>query len=84
MVETTGTQNYSKRRAFDGIYMLPEMQPMYDFEEKHFSFWVGPEFGKILAPGFIAYAKPGFGIDPDSAEGDRDFTFEFGIRYFMD
>jgi hypothetical protein len=69
---------------FDGIYMLPEMQPMYDFEEKHFSFWIGPELGKILAPGFITYAKPGFGVDPDSSSGDRDFTFEFGFRYFMD
>jgi hypothetical protein len=28
-------------------------------------------------------AKPGWGLIND-AQGDRDFTFEFGFRYFMD
>ena len=28
---------------FGGIYALPEMQPIYDFENSHFSFWIGPE-----------------------------------------
>ena len=69
---------------FDGIYMLPEFQPIYDFEDEHFSFWVGPEFGKILSPGNIVYLKPGFGVDPDEDKGDRDFTFEIGWRYFLD
>lgn len=68
---------------FDGIYLLPEAQPIYDFEEDEFSFWIAPEIGKILAPGVIAYAKPGWGVNPDSNSGERDFTFEFGIRYFM-
>ena len=68
----------------DGTYMLPEFQPIYDFEDEHFSFWVGPEFGKMLAPGNIVYLKPGWGVDPDEDKGDRDFTFEIGWRYFMD
>lgn len=69
---------------FDGIYALPEVQPMYDFEEDHFSFWVGPEIGKMLAPGRIIYFKPGFGVDPDAKNGDRDWTFEIGVRWFLD
>lgn len=67
----------------DGLYLLPEMQPVYDFEEEHFSFWIGPEVGKMLAPGVIAYAKPGWGSDPEEQDGDRKFTFEVGVRYFM-
>ena len=66
-----------------GWYALPEFQPMYDFEEDHFSFWAGPEFGKILAPGRILYLKPGFGVDPDADKGDRDWSFEMGIRWFL-
>ena len=69
---------------FDGIYMLPEFQPIYDFENDHFSFWVGPEFGKMLGPGNIVYLKPGWGADPDADKGDREFTFEVGWRYFLD
>ncbi len=69
---------------FDGIYALPEFQPIYDFENDHFSFWAGPEIGKVLAPGNIVYIKPGFGVDPDAAKGDREFTFEVGWRYFLD
>jgi len=65
------------------IYLLPEMQPVYDFENSHFSFWIGPEIGKMLAPGRIIYAKPGWGVSPDDTEGDRKFTFEIGFRYFM-
>jgi hypothetical protein len=68
---------------FDGIYLLPEFQPIYDFENSEFSLWIAPEFGKILAPGVIAYAKPGFGVNPTTGSGERDFTFEIGIRYFM-
>ncbi len=69
---------------FDGWYALPEFQPVYDFDDSHFSFWIGPEFGKMLSPGNLLYLKPGWGIDPDAAEGDREFTFEIGYRYFMD
>jgi hypothetical protein len=60
------------------------MQPIYDFENSNFSLWIAPEFGKILAPGVITYLKPGWGVDPDSNSGERDFTFEIGFRYFMD
>jgi hypothetical protein len=66
-----------------GIYALPEFQPIYDFEENEFSFWVGPEIGKMLAPGRIAYIKPGFSFDPDEENGDRKFTLELGFRYFF-
>jgi hypothetical protein len=59
-----------------GLYLLTEFQPVYDFREDHFSFWVGPELGKILKDGVIAYAKPGIGVNPDEDEGDRKFTFE--------
>ncbi len=67
-----------------GLYIMTEFQPVYDFEEEHFSFWFGPEFGKIFAPGRIAYIKPGIGVDPDEDEGDRDWTLEIGMRYFLD
>ena len=66
-----------------GLYLLTEFQPVYDFKEDHFSFWIGPELGKILKDGYIAYAKPGFGVDPDEDKGDRKFTFEIGFRYFI-
>ncbi len=67
-----------------GIYALPEIQFIYDFENSDSSFWFGPEFGKLLAPGRIIYVKPGWGIATDSLSGERDFTFEFGFRYFFD
>jgi hypothetical protein len=66
---------------YGGIYLLPEFQPIYDFENSEFSLWVGPELGKMLAPGRVIYAKPGFGIDPEDA--DRKFTFELGFRWFF-
>jgi hypothetical protein len=67
-----------------GWYALPEVQPIYDFEEDHFSFWAGPEIGKMLAPGRIMYFKPGFGVDPEADKGDRDWTFEVGFRWFLE
>ena len=67
-----------------GIYLLPEFQPIYDFEnDDHFSFWAGPEIGKMLRPGSIVYAKPGFGVSADDGSADRDFTFEVGWRLFL-
>ncbi|MCZ6498747.1 MAG: hypothetical protein O6765_08500 [Gammaproteobacteria bacterium] len=66
------------------LYLLPEFQPIYDFENSHFSFWVGPEFGKMLNKQNIIYMKPGWGVSPDNLAGDRSFTFEIGWRYFMD
>lgn len=65
---------------FDGIYVLVELQPIYDFMEDEFSFWFGPEFGKVVNEGFIVYGKPGWGVSPDP--GEREFTFEAGMRIF--
>ena len=69
----------------DGWYLLPELQPVYDFEadDDEFSLWLAPELGKLVSKSFVMYAKPGWGIVKD-ADTDRDFTFEFGFRYFMD
>ncbi len=72
------------------LYIMTEFQPVYDFEESHFSFWFGPEFGKAFTPspgifrnGGAIYFKPGWGIDPDRGAGDREFTFEVGFRAFF-
>ncbi len=65
---------------FDGLYILTEMQTIYDFRTSDFDVWIGPEFGKIIKEGLIAYAKPGWGIDPEP--NDRRFTFEVGVRIF--
>jgi hypothetical protein len=65
-----------------GLYVMPEFQPIYDFKTNDFSAWIGLEFGKMLAPGKIAYIKPGWGID-NSELVDRDNTFEAGFRWFF-
>lgn len=65
-----------------GLYLMPEFQPVYDFETDDFSLWIGPELGKVLREGTIVYMKPGWGID-NSEYGDREFTFEVGFRYFL-
>ncbi|UCG32987.1 MAG: hypothetical protein JSU68_15150 [Phycisphaerales bacterium] len=71
---------------FDGLYMMPEFQPIYDLREQRFSLWIGPEFGKIFLPeggsieSIAVYAKPGWGWNKDSFGGDREFTFETGVR----
>jgi hypothetical protein len=71
------------------LYILTEMQPVYDWKTEHFSFWIGPEFGKAFKPGEFfrnggaIYFKPGFGIKPKEEFGDRKWTFEFGFRYFL-
>lgn len=64
------------------FFLMPEFQPIYDFETKDFSLWIGVELGKILVPGQVAYVKPGWGID-NSSELDRKFTFEAGYRWFF-
>ena len=64
-----------------GFYVLPEFQPVYDFVSDELSFWIGPEIGKMLAPGRVVYAKPGFGFDQEKS--DRQFTFEVGFRWFF-
>ena len=65
-----------------GLYFMPEFQPVYDFENEQFNFWVGPEVGKILREGSIVYLKPGWGV-LNGDDSEREFTFEFGFRYFM-
>lgn len=72
------------------LYLLTEFQPVYDWENSHFSFWFGPEFGKAFKPskgvfrnGGAIYFKPGFGVNPDRNAGDREWTFEVGIRFFF-
>ncbi len=72
------------------LYILTEFQPVYDFEEDHFSFWFAPEFGKAFMPskglfrnGGAIYFKPGLGVSPDADKGDRDWTFEIGFRAFF-
>lgn len=61
--------------------MLTEMQTIADLKNGGWEIWVGPEFGKVLKPGRILYAKPGFGIDPDPNQ--RTWSFELGYRYFF-
>jgi hypothetical protein len=65
-----------------GFFLLPEFQPIYDFETDNFSAWIGVELGKMLAPGKIAYIKPGWGLD-NSEETDRKSTVEVGVRWFF-
>jgi|GEM_PF-1587336 hypothetical protein len=67
---------------YGGLYVMPELQPVYDFETDDFSSWIGIEFGKMFAPGRIGYIKPGWGIG-NSEEIDRDFSFEVGFRWFF-
>ncbi len=65
-----------------GFFLLPEFQPIYDFETNDFSAWIGVELGKMLAPGRIAYIKPGWGVD-NSESTDRKSTLEVGFRWFF-
>jgi len=67
---------------YGGLYLMPEFQPIYDFEIDEYSSWLGLEFGKMFAPGRIGYIKPGWGLD-NSEPLDRDFTFEAGFRWFF-
>jgi hypothetical protein len=66
----------------DGLYMLTEFQPIYDFEGDDFDLWIGPELGKMMGEGSVMYAKPGWAI-VDREENDREFTFEVGVRFFF-
>ena len=58
----------------DGLYILTEFQPVYDFRTDDFDLWMGPEFGKIISEGKIVYVKPGVGFDRDAT--DRKFTLD--------
>jgi len=68
----------------DGWYLLPELQPVYDFErdDNKFSLWFAPELGKLVSKQLVIFGKPGWGLVKDD-QTDRDITFELGIRYFM-
>ncbi len=65
-----------------GFFILPELQPIYDFKTNDFSAWFGLEIGKMFAPGRIGYIKPGWGID-NSELLDRKSTIEVGFRWFF-
>jgi len=67
---------------YGGLYLLPEFQPIYDFETEDYSSWFGLEIGKLAGEGKIAYIKPGWGID-NSEPTDRKTTFEAGFRWFF-
>jgi hypothetical protein len=64
------------------FYLMPEFQPVYNFETKDWSAWIGVEFGKIITEGNVAYVKPGWGID-NSEMTDRNSTLEVGWRLFF-
>jgi hypothetical protein len=65
-----------------GFFLLPEWQPIYDFETNDYSSWIGVEAGKMISDGRIAYVKPGWGIS-NSESTDRKVTFEAGFRWFF-
>jgi hypothetical protein len=65
-----------------GFFLLPEWQPIYDFENEDYSSWIGVELGKMISPGRIAYIKPGWGIS-NSESTDRKNTVEAGFRWFF-
>jgi len=65
-----------------GLFLLPEWQPIYDFETDDLSNWIGVEFGKMISPGKIAFIKPGWGISNSEAI-DRKSTLEVGFRWFF-
>ncbi len=65
-----------------GLFILPELQPIYDFKTDDFSLWFGLEIGKLVGQGKIAYIKPGWGLD-NSEPTDRESTFEVGFRHFF-
>jgi len=67
---------------YGGLYLMPEYQPIYDFETDEFSAWLGLEFGKMFAEGRIGYIKPGWGTN-NSQPTDRDTTLEVGFRWFF-
>jgi hypothetical protein len=67
---------------YGGLYLMPEFQPIYDFETDDAAAWLGLEFGKVFAPGRIGYIKPGWGLD-NTESTDRNVTVEAGFRYFF-
>lgn len=80
-IEQTMCRCFAMYAWQSGWYLLPELQPIWDWQQDEFSLYVMPEVGKILSPGTIAYFKPGFGIDPD--ENEREAGLEVGVRIFF-
>jgi len=64
------------------FFLMPEFQPIYNFEAEDFSLWIGVELGKIITDGQVVYIKPGWGIS-NTEQTDRTDSFEFGWRYFL-
>ena len=64
------------------FFLMPEFQPIYNFETNDFSSWLGLEFVKVITDGQVAYIKPGWGLG-SLEPTDRRTTFEFGWRYFF-
>ncbi len=69
------------------IYVMPEFQAVFDFEEDENSFWIAPEIGKVFSTpqgkkaGFVAYVKPGVGFGNRSNSFEREWSVEVGIRW---
>ena len=69
-------------KPLDGLYMLTELQPVYDFNENDFDLWIAPEFGKMMTESSVMYIKPGWAV-VDREPEDREFTLEVGVRFFF-
>jgi hypothetical protein len=65
------------------FFLMPEFQPIYDFETKDWSSWLGVELGKIIVEGQVAYIKPGWGLGNNQEVTDRKSTVEIGWRYIF-
>ncbi len=78
----------------NGVYVLPEMQVIYDFNEDEFTMNVLPELGWVFKrppklesslrpnqpPGNALYVKGGPGVS-NSERGDLDWRLEIGLRF---
>jgi len=69
-------------KPLDGVYILTEFQPIYDFNGDDFDLWIAPEFGKMMTEGSVMYVKPGWAA-VDRESNDREFTLEIGFRFFF-
>ena len=65
------------------FFLMPEFQPIYNFETKDWSSWLGVELGKVIVEGQVAYIKPGWGLGNNPEPTDRKSTVEFGWRYIF-
>lgn len=60
-----------------GIYTLPELQILTNYQTGNNDTYFAPEFG-YSKKGTTLYCKPGFGFDPDL--NDRQWGIDFGAR----